>query len=135
MTVDTVHRLGWTVLGAGALLWAVNLILLGMIQQDVSYTVCAGPLLHIPPGTLHWPPQGHNLYLVDWHHAASLAAIGGTVVGTFLILQGSPGVAVRQRLMTLLGSIAVSLLGAAVLWLAVQYDLVSAHVQALVGCL
>lgn len=135
MSLERLRDLAQSVLGLAALLWAANLVLLYLIGQEVTFTVCDGPLLHIPPGSFHWPPRAHNLYLVGLHHTALLSAMGATIIGAFLLLHSSPTVPTRQRLLTLSGCIGASLLAAAVLWLAVQYDLINAHVQALVGCL
>lgn len=129
------RQAAWTALGGGALLWAANLVLLTIIGREVRYTVCSGPLLHLPPGTLHWPPLGHNLYLVTWQHADALAALGLTVVGMFLLLAVSPQVPTWQRTLTLLGTLLLSLLATALLGLMAQYDLLRAHLDALVRCL
>ena len=117
------------------LLWVAALVLLAAIDQSVTYTVCAGPLLHLPPPTVHWPPQGQNLGLLDLQHTVTLVAVAITIIGAFSVLHANPQINALRRTAWLLASIGGSLMAAALLWLAVQYHVLNANIDALAHCL
>lgn len=134
--VSPAFELGARLVTAGALLlWVLALALLGLIQQNVSYTVCSGSLLSLPPPSIHWPPEGQNLGLIDLEHRVTLLAVAASIVGGFLLLYANRTRGTLLRVGLLLAATVGSLLLAAVLWLIVHYMALSDQVGALAHCL
>jgi hypothetical protein len=117
------------------MLWVAALVLLAAIDQSVTYTVCAGSLLQLPPPAVHWPPQGQNLELIDLQHTVTLVAVAISIIGAFSVLHANPQINALRRTGWLLASIAGSFTVAALLWLAVQYHVLHANIDALARCL
>ncbi len=117
------------------LLWVLALVLLVMVQQAVSYRVCEGTLLQLPPPTVHWPPEGEHLELLDAQHGATLVAIATSILGVFLVLYAMPEKGAFSRTGWLLATVFGSLTAGAVLWLVVQYHVLHAQFDALARCL
>ena len=135
VSVETLRhgaRLTWAI---ALLLWVAALVLLALVYQEVTYVVCDGPLLHLPPPTVHWPPQGKNVQLIDLQHQFTIWAAGISMIGAFLALYTEPAMGVIQRTRLLVGSVFGALILAAFLWLLVEQHVIHAHVDALARCL
>jgi hypothetical protein len=117
------------------LLWIAALIALFLVHQSVSYTVCGGTLLQLPPPPVHWPPQGHNLGLLSLLHQLTLASVGATVIGVFLVLYATPEIDPFRRAGWLVITIVGSLMLAALLWMVGEYYSVTEQIDALGRCL
>lgn len=116
-------------------LWIISLLLVVVISQTISYTVCDGTLLHLPPPAVHWPPEGHNIVLLGVQHTLTLIAVAVSILATFGTLAVAPDLTARQRIRGLLVTVAGSLVAAGVLWLLVERFDVGARLDALAGCL
>lgn len=117
------------------LLWSIALLLVVVISQTISYTVCDGTLLHLPPPAVHWPPEGHNIGLLGVQHTVMLIAVAVSILAAFTTLTIAPDLNARQRIRGLLVTLAGSLVAAGVLWLLVERFDVGARLDALAGCL
>jgi len=124
-----------TVCISALVLWVAALVFLGLVIENVTYTICDGPLLHIPPGTIHWPPSGQNLELLTMEHDLTLAAVVVSISAAFLTLFASPRVRVMRRVWWFIGTTVGSCLIGIVLWLINEAHVLHAHVDALVQCL
>jgi hypothetical protein len=125
---------GAVCLGA-VVLWIANLVVLNQIEQNLTYTVCSGTILQLPPPSVHWPPQGHHLGLLQTEHILELVAIGASIVGVFLLLYTLPAIPTRQRTGWLISTIVASLVGWALLQLATEHAILNAYLNAFGRCL
>lgn len=117
------------------LLWLAALILLALVIENVTYTVCQGTLLQLPPPPVHWPPQGHNLQLIDLQRGTTLAAAGVSILGVFTLLFGRPDLSVMWRTAWLVMTVLGSVLAIVILYLVVQEHVLHANIDALARCL
>jgi hypothetical protein len=106
-----------------------------LIQQQVSYTVCDGTLLQLPPPAVHWPPQGHHTELLGLEQRLAAFATGVSVLSVFLLLYARPDLRTLHRAGLLLASLAGSLLLSGLLWLVVQHHVLGATLSAFGSCL
>jgi len=131
----TFRRTLWGLCAVAVLLWIIALLLVVVISQTISYTVCDTTLLHLPPPAVHWPPEGHNTGLLSVQHTVTLIAVAVSILGAGATLAMAPGLDTRQRIRGLLMTVTVSLVTAGVLWLLVERFDVGARLNALAGCL
>ncbi len=131
----TFRRTARGLCAAAVLLWCIALLLVVVISQSISYTVCDSTLLRLPPPAVHWPPEGHNIGLLAVQHAVTLIAVAISILGAFATLAMAPDLNARQRIRGLLMTVAGSLVAAGVLWLLVERFDVGARLNALAGCL
>lgn len=131
----TFRRTAWGLCAVAVLLWIIALLLVVVISQTISYTVCDTTLLHLPPPAVHWPPEGHNIGLLGVQHTVTLTAVAVTILGAFTTLAMAPDLNARQRIRGLLMTVAGSLVAAGVLWLLVERFDLGARLNALAGCL
>jgi hypothetical protein len=117
------------------LLWIATVVAVWLIQTEVSYTVCDGPLLQLPPPTVHWPPQGHHTELLGMEQRLAGFATGASVLGVFLLLYARPDLRTLHRAGLLIGSLIGSLLLSGLLWLVVQHHVLGATLSAFGSCL
>jgi hypothetical protein len=120
---------------AAALLWAAAVVVLWLIQTEVTYSVCDGTLLQLPPPAVHWPPQGHHTELLGLEQRLAAFATGISVLGTFLVMYARPDLGTVSRTLILLGSLIGSLALWGFLWLLVQHHVLSATMSAFGNCL
>lgn len=120
---------------AAALLWVAAVVVLWLIQTEVTYSVCDGTLLQLPPPAVHWPPQGHHTELLDLEQHLAAFATGVSVLGTFLLLYARPDMGTIPRTLMLLGSLIGSLVLWGFLWLLVEHHVLSATMSAFGQCL
>jgi hypothetical protein len=118
-----------------ALLWIAALSVVWLIQSQVTYTVCDGTLLQLPPPGVHWPPQGHHTELLGLEQHLAAFATGVGVLATFLLLYARPDLSTGRRTLVLLGSLVGSLILAGFLWVIVEHHVLSATMSAFGHCL
>lgn len=118
-----------------ALLWIATVIAVWLIQTEVTYTVCDGPLLQLPPPAVHWPPQGHHTDLLGLEQRLAGFATGASVLSVFLLLYARPDLRTLHRAGLLMGSLFGSLLLSGLLWLVVQHHVLGATISAFGSCL
>lgn len=131
----TFRRTARALSAVAVLLWIIALLLVMAISQTISYTVCDGTLLHLPPPAVHWPPEGHNIGLISVQHAVMLIAVAVSILGAFFTQAMAPDLSSRERIRGLMIAVAGSLVSAGVLWLLVERFDVGARLDALAGCL
>jgi hypothetical protein len=120
---------------AAALLWIATVVTVWLIQTEVTYSVCDGPLLQLPPPAVHWPPQGHHTELIGLEQRLAAFATGVSVLSTFLLLYARPDLRTFRRTLLLLGSLIGSLVLSGFLWLVVQHHVLGATLSAFGHCL
>lgn len=128
-------RAGEAMCAVAGVLWGSALVALFLVSANVSYTVCNGSLLQLPPPTVHIPPEAHGLEYLAILHGCALAAVGATVIGVFLVLYAARHLNPIRRGGWLIGSVAATLMAAGLLWLAGEYFSLNAHLQGVIHCL
>jgi hypothetical protein len=118
-----------------ALLWIAVVISVWLIQTEVTYTVCDGPLLQLPPPGVHWPPQGHHTELLGLEQRLASFATGSSVLSVFLLMYARPDLRTLHRAAVLVGSLIGSLVLSGFLWLVVQHHVLGATMSAFGHCL
>jgi hypothetical protein len=128
------YRGAQAICSLAGLFWVASLAALVLVYQNVTYTLCSGTILQIPPPSVHWPPQGHNLWYVDLLHRLTLVSVGVTVIGVFLVLYVSPHIDPFRRAGWLIATIVGTLMLAALFWLTGEYHSLRAHIDAIGNC-
>lgn len=118
-----------------ALLWIATVVAVWLIQTEVTYTVCDGALLQLPPPAVHWPPQGHHTDLLGVEQRLAALATGVSVLSVFLLLYARPDLKTLHRAGILVGSLVGSLLLSGLLWLVIQHHVLQATLSAFGRCL
>ena len=130
----TVDRGAQAVSAVAIVLWAAALLLAVLVFQQVSYSVCSGTIVRFPPPTVTWPPAGQNSGLVTVQHIVGILAAAATILGAAMMVSALKTMPTLQKSLLILLAVLASAGFYGLLWLLVEYHIVTTQLDALARC-